>query len=144
VLVILEVVIQDQLRLGRGPDWAREILWAPFMAMTYLMVLHEHRRRKASARPTLLSAAILSIAALISFTVASEWTAQWETSSARAPAQKNARARPDSASAPSGPPGAVLQADRMPQFLTLLFGFAVAMWTYTLLRQDRSARILCA
>jgi len=39
VLVILEIVIQDQLRLGRAPDWAREILWAPFMAMTYLMLL---------------------------------------------------------------------------------------------------------
>jgi len=39
VLVILEVVIQDQMRLGRAPDWAREILWAPFMAMTYLMLL---------------------------------------------------------------------------------------------------------
>lgn len=39
VLVILEVVIQDQMRLGRAPDWAREIFWAPFMAMTYLMLL---------------------------------------------------------------------------------------------------------
>ena len=37
--MILEVVVQDQLRLGRAPDWAREILWAPFMAMAYLMLL---------------------------------------------------------------------------------------------------------
>jgi len=39
VLVILEVVVQAQLRLGRAPDWAREILWAPFMAMAYLMLV---------------------------------------------------------------------------------------------------------
>lgn len=39
VLVILEVVVQDQLRLGRAPDWARNIAWAPFAAMTYLMLL---------------------------------------------------------------------------------------------------------
>jgi hypothetical protein len=39
VLVVLEVVVQDQLRLGRAPDWAREILWAPFMAMAYLMLV---------------------------------------------------------------------------------------------------------
>jgi hypothetical protein len=39
VLVILEVVVQDQLGLGRAPDWAREILWAPFMATAYLMLL---------------------------------------------------------------------------------------------------------
>jgi len=39
VLVILEVVVQDQLRLGWAPDWAREIVWAPFVATAYLMLL---------------------------------------------------------------------------------------------------------
>jgi hypothetical protein len=39
VLVIFEVVVQDQLRLGWAPDWAREIVWAPFVATAYLMLL---------------------------------------------------------------------------------------------------------
>ena len=38
-LLILEVVVQDQLRLGVPPDWARNIVWAPFSAMAYLMLL---------------------------------------------------------------------------------------------------------
>jgi hypothetical protein len=38
-VLILEVVVQDQLRLGRAPDWARNIVWAPFAAMAYLMLL---------------------------------------------------------------------------------------------------------
>lgn len=39
ILLILEVLVQDQLRLGRVPDWARHIVWAPFAAMAYLMLL---------------------------------------------------------------------------------------------------------
>jgi hypothetical protein len=38
-LLILEVVVQDQLRLGQALEWARNIVWAPFAAMTYLMLL---------------------------------------------------------------------------------------------------------
>jgi len=38
-LLVLEVVAQDQLRLGPAPDWVRETVWAPFAAMTYLMLL---------------------------------------------------------------------------------------------------------
>jgi hypothetical protein len=30
VLVILEVIVEDQLRLGPAPAWARSIVWAPF------------------------------------------------------------------------------------------------------------------
>ena len=50
VLVILEVVVQDQLRLGRAPDWARNIAWAPFAAMTYLMLLRWVLRDNAPVR----------------------------------------------------------------------------------------------
>jgi hypothetical protein len=49
-LVILEVVVQDQLRLGRAPDWARNIAWAPFAAMTYLMLLRWVLRDDALVR----------------------------------------------------------------------------------------------
>jgi hypothetical protein len=38
-LLILEVVLQDQVRLGLAPEWARNILWAPFSGMAYLMLL---------------------------------------------------------------------------------------------------------
>jgi hypothetical protein len=38
-LLILEAVIQDRLRLGAAPDWARNIVWAPFAGMAYLMLL---------------------------------------------------------------------------------------------------------
>ena len=38
-LLILEVVVQDQLRLGPATEWARNIVWAPFSAMAYLMLL---------------------------------------------------------------------------------------------------------
>ena len=38
-LLIVEVVLQDQLRLGPAPDWARNIVWAPFSAVAYLMLL---------------------------------------------------------------------------------------------------------
>jgi hypothetical protein len=38
-LLTLEVIVQDQLRLGWAPDWARNIVWAPFAAMAYLMLL---------------------------------------------------------------------------------------------------------
>lgn len=38
-ILTLEVVVQDQLRLGWAPDWARSIVWAPFAAMAYLMLL---------------------------------------------------------------------------------------------------------
>jgi hypothetical protein len=38
-LLILEVVLQDQLRLGPAPAWARNIVWAPFSAVAYLMLL---------------------------------------------------------------------------------------------------------
>jgi hypothetical protein len=50
VLVILEVVVQDQLRLGRVPDWARNIAWVPFAAMTYLMLLRWVLRGDAPVR----------------------------------------------------------------------------------------------
>ena len=43
-------------------------------------------RRRASARPTLASAFSSEKAFVICLTVASELTAQWETSKARAPA----------------------------------------------------------
>jgi hypothetical protein len=39
VLLILEVVVQDRLRLGPAPEWARNIVWAPFSSMAYLMLL---------------------------------------------------------------------------------------------------------
>jgi len=38
-LLILEAVVQDRLRLGRARDWARNIVWAPFAGMAYLMLL---------------------------------------------------------------------------------------------------------
>ena len=38
-LLILEVVVQDQLRLGPAPEWARNIVWAPFSATAYLVLL---------------------------------------------------------------------------------------------------------
>jgi hypothetical protein len=38
-LLILEVVVQDRLRLGDAPDWVRNIVWAPFASMAYLMLL---------------------------------------------------------------------------------------------------------
>jgi len=38
-LLILDVVIQDQLRLAPAPEWARNIVWAPFSAAAYLMLL---------------------------------------------------------------------------------------------------------
>src|SRR5262245_36828585 len=36
---MLEVVVQDQLRLGPAREWARNIVWAPFSAKAYLMLL---------------------------------------------------------------------------------------------------------
>jgi hypothetical protein len=68
-------------------------------------------RRNASARPSLRSAAISPIADVMSFTVALESTAQWETSRARAWAYMKALARPDSACAPEASHAAVSQAD---------------------------------
>jgi hypothetical protein len=38
-LLILEALVQDWLRLGGAPDWARNIVWAPFASMAYLMLL---------------------------------------------------------------------------------------------------------
>ena len=38
-LLLLEAVVRDRLRLGGAPDWARNILWAPFAGMAYLMLL---------------------------------------------------------------------------------------------------------
>jgi hypothetical protein len=38
-LLILDVVVEDQLRLGPAPAWARSIVWAPFAAVAYLMLL---------------------------------------------------------------------------------------------------------
>jgi hypothetical protein len=38
-LLILDVVVEDELRLGPAPAWARNIVWAPFAAMAYLMLL---------------------------------------------------------------------------------------------------------
>src|SRR5262245_16132397 len=38
-LLILEGVVLDRLRLGAAPDWARNIVWAPFAGMAYLMLL---------------------------------------------------------------------------------------------------------
>lgn len=39
VLVALEAVAQDQLRLGWVAQWVRNLVWAPFAAMAYLMLL---------------------------------------------------------------------------------------------------------
>jgi hypothetical protein len=50
VLLILEVVAQDQLRLGWAPAWARSIVWAPFAAMAYLMLLRWRLDGEAPAR----------------------------------------------------------------------------------------------
>jgi hypothetical protein len=38
-LLILEAVVQDRLRLGGVPDSVRNIVWAPFAGMAYLMLL---------------------------------------------------------------------------------------------------------
>jgi len=38
-LLMLEAVVQDRLRLGGAPDWARNIVWAPFAGMAYMMLL---------------------------------------------------------------------------------------------------------
>jgi hypothetical protein len=38
-LLILEAVAEDTLRLGGAPDWARNVVWAPFAGMAYLMLL---------------------------------------------------------------------------------------------------------
>jgi hypothetical protein len=38
-LVVLEAIVEDQLRLGPAPGWARNIVWSPFAAMAYLMLL---------------------------------------------------------------------------------------------------------
>ena len=38
-LLILEAVVEDRLRLGVTPEWARNIVWAPFASMAYLMLL---------------------------------------------------------------------------------------------------------
>jgi hypothetical protein len=54
-------------------------------------------RRSASARPSVLSRVVAPTEEAMSFTVTAESTDQCETSSARAPAKKKARARPDSA-----------------------------------------------
>jgi hypothetical protein len=51
VLLILEVVLQDHLRLGWAPAWARDIVWAPFAAMTYLMLLRWVLNGQAPERP---------------------------------------------------------------------------------------------
>jgi hypothetical protein len=50
-LLILEVVVQDQLRLGWAPDWLREIVWAPFAAMAYVMLVRWMVNGEAPARP---------------------------------------------------------------------------------------------
>jgi hypothetical protein len=51
--------------------------------------------------------------AVMSFTVVGDSTAQCDTSSARAPAKKNARASPERASEALSSAAAVLQAERM-------------------------------
>ena len=38
-LVFLDVVLQDHLRLGWAPQWARSLVWAPFAAMAYVWLL---------------------------------------------------------------------------------------------------------
>jgi hypothetical protein len=38
-LLVLDVVVEDQLRLGPAPAWARSVVWAPFAAVAYLMLL---------------------------------------------------------------------------------------------------------
>jgi hypothetical protein len=38
-LVLLDVAVENQLRLGPSPAWARSIVWAPFAATAYLMLL---------------------------------------------------------------------------------------------------------
>jgi hypothetical protein len=38
-LLVLDVVVEDQFRLGPAPAWARSIVWAPFAAVAYLMLL---------------------------------------------------------------------------------------------------------
>ena len=53
-LLILEVVVQDQLRLGWAPAWARSIVWAPFAAMAYLMLLRWVLDGEAPARAIFL------------------------------------------------------------------------------------------
>jgi hypothetical protein len=50
-LLILEVIVQDQLRFGWAPAWAREIVWSPFAAMAYLMLLRWVLNGEAPERP---------------------------------------------------------------------------------------------
>jgi hypothetical protein len=38
-LLVLEAVVQDRMQLGDVPNWARNIVWAPFAGMAYLMLL---------------------------------------------------------------------------------------------------------
>lgn len=38
-LILLDVVLQDHLRLGWAPQWARSLVWAPFAGMAYALLL---------------------------------------------------------------------------------------------------------
>ena len=50
-LLILEVVAQEQLQLAAAPDWARNLVWAPFSAMANLMLLRWVLDDVAPTRP---------------------------------------------------------------------------------------------
>jgi hypothetical protein len=53
-LIVLEIVLQDQLRLGRGPEWARHLVWSPFAAIAYLVLLRWILLGQAPAHPIIL------------------------------------------------------------------------------------------
>ena len=38
-LVVLGAVVEDYLRMGQPPGWARNLVWAPFAVMAYVMLL---------------------------------------------------------------------------------------------------------
>jgi hypothetical protein len=49
-LIVLEIILQDQLRLGRAEEWARSLVWAPFAAVANLVLLRWVVTGQAPAR----------------------------------------------------------------------------------------------
>jgi hypothetical protein len=50
-LISLEVVLQDHLRVGWAPNWARTLVWAPFAAAAYVGLLRWVLGEQAPTRP---------------------------------------------------------------------------------------------
>jgi hypothetical protein len=54
-LIVLEIILQDQLRLGRAPEWARSLVWSPFAAWAYLVLLRWILWEQVPARLAILA-----------------------------------------------------------------------------------------